>query len=106
MKVQVSHNILYVNVNTLPHPLMADSNPDFSAQIRCTQTLALWDTDRYFLQVAVADTDGTFNSGPHNITIEIINLNAAPYFLNLPGTITVPEDSVAATPIFTVQYNY
>ena len=54
-------------------------------------TLQTWKGANLFT-VDVYCTDGTFTAGPHAIKVQLTYQIAAPHFVNLPNTVTIPED--------------
>ena len=54
------------------------------------------------LEIAVAQNELTHTSGVRTLDIYVVNLEQKPHFINLPATITLPEDDTSTRRIFQV----
>ncbi|XP_059145834.1 protocadherin Fat 1-like [Physella acuta] len=66
-----------------------------TGKITATRDLHTITTSSYLLTVQVADTRNTISD--FHVAVTLDNLNTAPMIVNLPTTITIPEDAGAGT---------
>ena len=62
-----------------------------------------WEVENYTLSISV--TDGVHKDGPHNLSIQILDLRPAPEIKNLPKSISIKEDAVGGQQVFKVSHS-